>query len=405
MSGENAGVNIGENAGSDNKGTNIPLVFISIVGYAGDEYITVNFNMGVALDSDVMGATYNDGITIYIEGVQVVRDYITALPSSGILKYSISGGPLVEGDTILVNYASGNIIAAETRVPLLDPAAFSYALAATILYVRNIDFELGVPGQPATGAASPHGYDGYASAPTNIFDNAHTTPSSNVSVKSTVLGGTCGDNDGFTFGGRFEHSVPPGMGNLVQGDEVWYRVSIYYPSDWLFNTCNEGLKTIRMHTPSGNIDLYTNRGGQAHKCWSELAGPDFTANNGSGFPPGQLNEWGFESRVVGDPVTLGGWNTYEVNIKFHSASNAGHWQIWQDGKLVWKDTKTYTLKSSNDFCDYTTMYTYWNCCKGETPAPQTQSCWIDDVIIQTAVPTNWDEAGNPMIGPIGWVNP
>ncbi len=116
---------------------------------------------------------------------------------------------------------------------------------------------------------------------------------------------------------------------------------------------------------------------------SEVNGKEFSANNKKSL--GEKN--------VGNKVTTGSWQAYEQYIKFSSVSGQGVYRVWQDGKLVFEDLDTATLRSSSSISDLIYLFTYWN-----NGAPKTQSAYVDDIIVTNERPDTLDANGNPYVG-------
>ncbi len=273
---------------------------------------------------------------------------------------------------------------------------FIYVLFIPLFYSSYVnawtisrDFEGGVVG---ASAQDSRGFDSVAGSAryTNKF-----AASGKQSISTTIQKGTTGFGQ---WGGRF--SFP---NNLRAGDELWVRTYFYFPNTFDFTTIGTGLKTVRIHTPEGNIDTYTlkkNGNSTALMAWSELAGSDFGANNPGG--RGQVNSSGFNRGNVGTAVPKGEWHVLEQYVKFATKPNSGIFRIWQNGKLIFEDTKTYTLKTSSSEADFVALFTYWNsydkASNTQVGAPQTQTMYIDNVVLTTDRPSNTDSFGNPFIG-------
>lgn len=410
----------------------------SVVGVDGNDYVTFNYNTGIQLS----GGDYTDGFTVLINGGATGLNYIQSQssPSTGQIDFRLTqtpNKPLAEGDTITYSYigASGSIVSILGNVSAPDQAGITTVTASG--FNRAIDFDSGTLGASAARADSIYGYEEYASSATSVFSDTFLDTASTMAVKTTLIEGTAGDSPNLHFGGRFYYgdarTTPLQTDNRVtlgEGEEVWFRISIYYPvageegapslggvptgEDWQFNTTNAGMKTIRMSIGGTNkyIDLYTERqsawgGGSFHYVQNEVVLPQtdfYQVHN----PRDVANTSGFIRNKVGVEPKIGtGWNTYEVNLKHTAIEGAGHWRIWQEGVLVWEDMVVPTMRSGDEG-NFVAHITYWN---NKLPngtfsgAPQTQSCWIDNVKMQESIPSGRDAAGNPMIGPIGWVNP
>lgn len=232
------------------------------------------------------------------------------------------------------------------------------------------DFEGGVVGQPANGATGMNeAFSKSSISSDRAFDG----------TKSAKMGIDAGTTGSSSWGGIMYHPV-----NLYEGSEVWFRVSTNFPAS--FNlTGNPRLKFLRVHTLSsaggndGYLDLYIlPQGGFSHD--NELTG--ISTIEGVGGAP-------FGKAIVKDV-----WESYEVYVKFSAQPGNGIFRAWQNGKLIYENKIQRTLSSSSSWSDRAHLFTYWN-----GNAPQTQSMYVDDVIITSDRPSCQDENGNYMIGP------
>ena len=242
------------------------------------------------------------------------------------------------------------------------------------------DFEKGSIGTEAQGD------DGFSDAFTNTYYSNEKSHTGNKSAKSTIKVGTTGWPD---FGGSFKFPT-----QLTEGKEVWIRLWVYYPTGFSFNCggCTQGVKFMRVHTKSSSG---THEGYHSVLISSEslinvdnsLAGvtTELYQNNGP---------WPYEKmRNIGSKVTLGTWHAFEQYFKFSGTPGKGIYRVWEDGKLIFDDKLTRTLISSTSSADFIYIWTYWN-----EKASQTQSAYIDDVLITNERPSNLDSHGNPFIG-------
>ncbi len=99
------------------------------------------------------------------------------------------------------------------------------------------------------------------------------------------------------------------------------------------------------------------------------------------------------SRGLGDPIERDRWYTYEMYLKFSSVENEGIYRVWQDEDLIFEDLQTPTLRSATSVADLVWLYTFWN-----EGAPQTQTSYVDDILITNETPSRVDAFGNPMLG-------
>lgn len=244
------------------------------------------------------------------------------------------------------------------------------------------DFEDGAVGTKAQ--STKDSFDGVAGG--SKFSNARSV-SGNQSAEVSIQAGT----EGFgKWGGSF--TFPS---HLKDGDEIWFRSYFYFPAAFDFSSTGMGLKTMRIHTANsgggneGYMDLLIR---DKLVLWSEVASADFSANNPSK-ASGGVNASGFKRGAAGKTVPKGTWHVIEQYVKFAAKPKAGIYRAWQDGKLVFEDLETYTLRSPTSKSDFIYMFTYWN-----GNAPKTQSAYVDHVVITSDQPNTTDSFGNPFIG-------
>lgn len=247
----------------------------------------------------------------------------------------------------------------------------SYANAWTI----NSDFESGTVGTKAIGTSGLSGafkYTVYANDKSNYSTGAQ-------SAKVSIDANTDGWSD---WGGSY--SFPS---NLGEGDEIWFRTYIYFPTDFDYSATGQGLKTLRIHTRSaggsneGYHDVLISNAGGGLSISTEIKG-GFFANN-------PRSKW----ENQGKKTPKGVWHAIEMYVKFSSVAGGGIYRVWQDGELIFEDKVTKTLESSTSVSDGIYIFTYWN-----GLAPKTQSAHLDDIVVTTDPPGKLDKAGNRFIG-------
>ena len=203
-------------------------------------------------------------------------------------------------------------------------------------------------------------------------------------TQAAKLTSTQGKTGYGSWGGVIPHDE-----NLYKGDEIWFRVNTYFPSGFDYHATGEGLrlKFLRFHTLSaegnnyGYNDIYIDREGsgraflyiyEGEAVWKEVADDSYLPK--------------FDV-----------WETYEFYVKFDSKSkdDGGDAVIrfWKDGVLLKEITDRKTLKDDAAYSPRTLLFTYWN-----GGAPQTQSMWVDDIVLTTEQPASLDSEGNPYIG-------
>lgn len=241
----------------------------------------------------------------------------------------------------------------------ISTVAFGWTLVA--------DFEGGVVGQKANG---PRGLS-------EAFGKSIIASSPVIDGSRSAQMGIDASSDGSTqWGGIMNHPV-----NLQEGSELWFRVSTYFPANFIA-TGQPRLKFLRSHTLQGHIDLYILPGGGfSHD--NEITSVSTAENIQTG-----------AATPFGSPLKKGVWETYEVYIKFHSQPGNAAYRVWQNGKMIYENTAQKTLSTPASVSGHSNIFTYWN-----GGAPQTQSMYVDDVIMTTERPSCQDDNGNYMIGP------
>ena len=251
----------------------------------------------------------------------------------------------------------------------------------TIAWTISADFEN--PSATANTIANSPNPDSFhdAAGRSRYADTPALSGSQSGSVLATK------DETGFgVWGGAFD--TP----NLTEGDEVWYRVNVYYPTGWDFSCkgCNQGMKFMRIATQSatgngeGYIDSYIKGGSTGGTITA-----DSEVDNGF-YSTGKTNADIFG---LGTPITRDQWHTFEMYVKFSSVQGQAIYRIWQDGNLIFEDLSAGTLFSPSSKANKALLYTYWN-----EGAPRTQTSYVDDIVITNEVPGRKDANGNPFIG-------
>jgi len=263
---------------------------------------------------------------------------------------------------------------------------FSILLTSHVYAAWEIkaDFETGAVGDtaqlPNTDAFHDTAKDSkYADSPA-----LSGSQSGSVTVKQ-------GENGFSNWGGSFKFPT-----NLKEGDNIWFRVNVYYPKGWDFScSCSQGMKFMRIHTASSsglNEGYHSTliKGGTTGGLITvdtEVEGSEFKLNNAG---PDFNND---QRQNLGTPAPRDRWITYEMQIKLHSTSGKGIYRVWQDGNLIFEDLKTATLRSPTSISDFVYLYTYWN-----NGAPVTQTSYVDDIVVTSTVPGKKDASGNSYIG-------
>jgi len=241
----------------------------------------------------------------------------------------------------------------------------SQALAWTI----TADFESGTLGQMAQG---PTGFSVGGGMTQTTFDN--TRP--NTGTKSAKAFINAGNEGWGEWGGLFVNGASPYFHSPVgQGGELWFRMYVWFPSDWNWQT-GTYIKIMRVLISPGSakISLLANRFGG-------IVGNSEVVNQNYG------------SSVS---YSLGTWQFIEMYIKLHATPGQGIFRAWKNGVLVFENTTHPTLPSSSHSATDLYVFSQWN-----DGSPVNQSCWIDDIKATTFQPANRDAQGHYMIGAIG----
>jgi len=215
---------------------------------------------------------------------------------------------------------------------------------------------------------------------TNPFKSIYSDTAPSINGTQVAVASIERGDQGFgRWGGAFDFP------DLSEGQEIWFRVFIYYPIGFDFTISRGvGLKTLRIHTASstgsneGYFDMLSN-GIKGITVGSEITS-DFFENNA---------RW----KAIGSPIITGRYHAYEQYVKFSSEPGKGIYRVWQDGKLVFEDTQTKTMRSTTSVSDFIYIWSYWN-----GNAPKSQEAYLDYVVITNETPVTKDKNGNPYIG-------
>ncbi len=258
---------------------------------------------------------------------------------------------------------------------------FLYISTPSHAWVIDADFDRGTAGSIAGG-------------PSGITEPFKQTKYSNdivhsgaLSAKATINAKSGGFGD---FGGNWLLSSSQ---QLHEGDEIWYRTWLYVPHDFSFDCggCTEGPKFMRIHTQSAagdnegywNLHLLTNGITIASSVTEK-----FYDNHP--YPRSDI-------RGINGSVDKGEWHAYEQYVKFSSTAGKGVYRVWYDGRLIFEDKVTKTLKSSKSVVDKIQLFTYWRGVANEQP-DRTQSLYVDEVMITNEQPDTKDSKGNWFLG-------
>ena len=257
--------------------------------------------------------------------------------------------------------------------------ALQFVAHSAFAWVVKADFENGTVGELANGADAFT----YAHSATKI--TTERVKSGSKAVKATIQQGDDGFGD---FGGEINFPAP-----LGEGDEVWYRVWVYYPNGFTLNcSCPEGIKFLRLrtffpdNTFAGSWDYYLRDGGAVMATGLGPQIQDIFYVQNHPWPHTDI-------RDIGGAITKGVWHAYEHYIKFSATRGQGIIRAWLDGNLIFEDRDTPTLRAANHTVKQATLWTYWN-----NLAPQTQSAYVDDIVLSSEEPDARDAHGNAFIG-------
>jgi hypothetical protein len=220
------------------------------------------------------------------------------------------------------------------------------------------------------------------------------------SAALSITGGTSGWGQ---FGGIMTYPSP-----IKEGGEIWWRIRTFMPASYDYSSSTFALKFMRVHTRAagskannGFLDLYIKPSGQMM----------FQSEVGHEHSPGVW--WGQDNQMfsaqsnglerLNPVVALNGWETYEVYTKFSSVPGSGIYRVWKNGVLVYENLTWNTFKSPDDpntssdsipsESEAAYLFTYWN-----GNAPQTQTMYVDDLVVTNETPVTKDSSGNRYIG-------
>lgn len=213
--------------------------------------------------------------------------------------------------------------------------------------------------------------------------------------KSCMLSITQGAEGFGDWGGIIDHPAA-----VRRGEQLWFRLRTFMPSGFNYNASSGKLKFLRFHTMSnsqsnyGYDDIYINNVGNNPVFDFIYEGEQEWA--GFGNPVTQITSLVTNSTTT-QGIKLGTWETYEYYVKFDtvpvSQGGMSHVRFWKDGVLMADIKNRQTLKATDAYSMRSHIFTYWN-----GTAPQTQSMWVDDVVLTSDTPAGRDAQGNPYIG-------
>lgn len=212
------------------------------------------------------------------------------------------------------------------------------------------------------------------------------------------------DSETNSVGGTITDNPPY---DLVEGDEIWWRASIYLPADFSPSTIRSSpVKWFRIYRVNPDDTSSINRGAL-----------EFKLEGDGKYRFG--NEFGTEFHTITPPDEdkwKPGWNTFEAYAKFSSSSSSGRVRFWRNNSLIY-DLPVVTLPQGAKKVSRLQFIAYWNCvrrpsstgspqCPGLTDAiadqlPKGQlPIYIDDMLCtgSRSVPQRKDADGNTFIG-------
>lgn len=237
-----------------------------------------------------------------------------------------------------------------------------FASGQAFAWTISRDFEGGTIGQLAEGAV---GFSG-ALGITYSSDIVH---SGTRSVKCDCI--------------RGQEVQPSGgfwTGTANNGQEIWYRAYLYFPSGFSWNNgIGPVIKVMRVtSTRSDNAHL---------SVFASTSGEILLSNELADIQSGTGVKFDFDR-----------WQSIEFYVKLSHVAGQGIFRIWKDGILIANNTTAPTLSASGQsIAPNHLFFNNWN-----NGAPKDQSFYADDFVLTTDTPSNVDASGNLMIGPTDW---
>lgn len=230
--------------------------------------------------------------------------------------------------------------------------------------------------------AKASGPDGFDSAQGRSVYSAVNVAEGDFSAQLTIRQGETGWGN---WGGVIQHPD-----KLEAGDELWFRVRMWFPQGFDYFSYGEGnrLKVLRVHTADGSTGK--------HQGYNDILIDQKGSKSAFIFGFEGENRW----RGIGAKSALpvfDRWETFELYMKFHPVAKASGGEavirFWKNGELLSEITDRKTLVSMNSVVTRSLLFTYWN-----GGAPKTQSMWVDDIVITSDTPRARDANGNRFIG-------
>lgn len=200
-------------------------------------------------------------------------------------------------------------------------------------------------------------------------------------VKCAIL------TNGTSWGGTINHTE-----DIVKGEELWLSMDLYLPAAFDTNTGVGTLKFLRLRFMNGGVlDGYI----------------DLSISNTSTKGTFVLTNNGLDAIGVGiigtDDIVRDQWTTIEIYMKMDDIAvddgGTGITRVYKDGKPLLDElgqtavTGMRTLNSSTYTATGSLFFSYFN-----SGSPSNQHCYLDNIVLQTQIPSNVDGSGNPVIG-------
>ncbi|MHA7808367.1 MAG: hypothetical protein ACX933_01055 [Marinobacter adhaerens] len=186
--------------------------------------------------------------------------------------------------------------------------------------------------------------------------------------------------------------------DLRSGDSYWVQFYMYIPDSFYISTPTNGsLKFLRIRTATAQG---SNGGYNDFQIMDDGTRADAVYRF---IKEGVWDRGWMEIGSSSERSTLlprDRWFKVELALSFGvspvSEGGNSYVRLWIDDQLVWNGTNAQTLSGSDHIADALYIFTYWN---GD--APQSQSLYIDNLIMTSDTPSNRDSRGNPYIGDRG----
>ncbi len=248
----------------------------------------------------------------------------------------------------------------------------------TVFLLKNATFEGGSSGEsPTTGAT---GFDGAGGGNEYSTEQAYTGALSAKMFKYP-------DVRTFSFGGQTNYPSA-----LVEGDEVWWRAAVFFPTAEDFNA-DPRLKFFRivklMHADGshwGYLDWYINRNGTHRYIYEPGGVREDTGESVRAQGLARSDDFGSS----GDPASAvipGEWAEWQLHLRLHrfpadAQADGAFVRFYKDGVLIHERTDIPTLLQDSGggaYADGGLFMTYWN---GVGPDfPSDGSWYVDDFTV------------------------